>query len=67
MVNYLQKLAVTSAYFLTYCRPIVVRYLWKHIYSGGEFRVVKTPVYYFLSYHMVIFFAVFLRVVATLE
>ena len=53
--------------FLSYCKPTAVRYLWKHIYCGGELRVVKTAVDYFLNSHIVIFLAVFLRVVATLK
>ena len=53
--------------FLSYCKPTAVRYLWKHIYWGGELRVVKIAVDYFLNSHIVVFLAVFLRVVATLK
>ena len=52
---------------LSYCKPTAVRYLWKHIHCGGELRVFKTAVYDFFNSHIVIFLAVFLRVVATLE
>ena len=62
-----KNLQIHQCTFLSYCKPTAVRYLWKHIYCRGESEAVKTAVDNFLNSQIVIFLAVFLRVVATLK